>query len=127
MVSVSITSTVVDEPGSSSVHLARDDSDDEDEMESILDVSSSPSVRKSVVVASSNENNTSGDVTSTVTEQRTKLVNRSKFLVYLSLLVAATTIGTLTYILTERREEDNFRVTVSCVVFGVLFVLASDS
>ncbi|GKY95746.1 hypothetical protein MPSEU_000535400 [Mayamaea pseudoterrestris] len=43
-----------------------------------------------------------------VTKQDTKNVNRTKFLVYLSLIFAATTVGTLTYFFTKRSEDDSF-------------------
>lgn len=47
-----------------------------------------------------------------VTEKDTKNVIRTKFLVYLSLALAATTVSTLTYIFTRREEESSFQVEV---------------
>jgi hypothetical protein len=47
-----------------------------------------------------------------VTKQDTKNVNRTKFLVYLSLLLAAVTVGSLTYILTAKKETYTFQVEV---------------
>ncbi|GKY95745.1 hypothetical protein MPSEU_000535300 [Mayamaea pseudoterrestris] len=43
-------------------------------------------------------------------KQRTRNVKRSKALVYLSLLAAAVTVGTLTYIFTKKQEQYEFQV-----------------
>lgn len=54
-----------------------------------------------------------------VTRQRNQVVNRSKTLVYLSLLSAAVVVGSLTFVFTRKREEYKFRATVSfpCLQF----------
>lgn len=57
-------------------------------------------------------NRAEADDKSAVAHEETKMVNRSKLLVYLILVILAATVGTATYILSSGDEEDNFEVKV---------------
>ena len=106
--------------GGSTESLRRDDSEEDEE-----DVESSSKDHSLSGAGSSFGSHTgSGSMPTTghddkasldecsVTKQRSKHVNRSKFLVYLSLVAAAATVGSLTYIFTKKQETYTFQTTV---------------
>jgi uncharacterized protein HemX len=76
-------------------------------------------------------NNESENAPSTTTEisiarAETKFVKRSKWVVYLVLLLAAGAMGTATYIFTSNQEENQFEHDVSSSIrkFGTGYILA---
>jgi hypothetical protein len=99
--------------------MSCDGSDDEDEgdMDSSKANSSSGGLSGSSHPSNTDwKANRMGDNVSvdacSVTKARTKQVNQSKTLVYLSLLAAAVVVGTLSYIFAKKQERYSFHVAV---------------
>ena len=112
---------MVAESSSRSIRHDDDSDDDEEDLESSNDNSRSGVGSSFGSHTDTGSRQTAGnDKVSidecSVTKQRTKNVNRSKLLVYLSLVLAAATVGSLTYIFTKKQETYTFETTVRCRV-----------
>jgi hypothetical protein len=86
------------------VILAEEASHEEEEGMSDEHSMSETSAKDSVASATSNE--------SVIAQDETAAVNRSKFAVYLVLLVTAAAVGTATYFFVSKEEHDDFESEV---------------